>query len=83
MTEDYLYKKIWDWIHYLKDKYKHDGTVKIKANLISFTDFFIEEDTYIISLYLKKLVASGQVKTNLFDENVYPTDAYILPTNFE
>lgn len=82
MTEDQLYEEIWEWIKEIQSSYKSPEVVKIMATLWALSERLINQDPNQISLLLKKLVASGRVETNLFEENVFPFDAYILPTNF-
>lgn len=82
MNEEKLYQEIWQWVRELKIKYKHDEIVKIKATYWSFAGRFQDYDSNEISACLKKLVDSERIKTNFFDEEVFPFDAYILPSNF-
>lgn len=82
MNEEKLYQEIWQWIRELKIKYKHDEIVEIKATYWGFAGRFQEYEPKEISTYLKKLVDSKRIKTNFFDEGVFPFDAYILPSNF-
>jgi hypothetical protein len=81
--ENQLYAEIWDWIHELKAKYKHDDIVKIKANMIGLMNYFIDKHPpELVSISLKALIKRGVILSNIDEEGVYPTDAYFLPVNY-
>ena len=82
MNEEKLFEDIWSWIRELKNTYKHDDIVKVKATYWGFAGKFQEQDPSEIAKYLKNLVDSKRVTTNFFEEGVFPLDAYILPSNF-
>jgi hypothetical protein len=81
--EDWLYAQIWEWIRELKVKYRDDSIVKIKANMIGFTDRFINENPELMAVLLESLVHSGRILSNLGNENIHPTQAYVLPANYD
>ena len=81
--ENKLYAEIWDWIDSLKQKYKHDDIVRIKANMIGLVDYFVNKyPPEMVALGVKGLLKRGSIVSNIDDEGVYPTDAYFLPANY-
>jgi hypothetical protein len=81
--ENNLYGEIWDWIHELKAKYKHDDIVKIKANMIGLMNYFIDKHPpELVAIGLKALIERGSIISNIDEEGVSPTDAYFLPENY-
>ena len=82
LTADKLYEEIWDWIKELQYKYKHRDIVMIKATLFSFGKIFDKYEPEKVSIILKELVLSERIITDLFNDNVHPFDAKILPSNF-
>ena len=81
--ENKLYGEIWDWIHELKKEYKHDDIVKVKANMIGLTSYFMDKyPPELVANTLKRLIVRGVIISNIDEEGIHPTEAYFLPENY-